>query len=269
MQNEKIHELYQSDFYCQRGKSSGTMPAMHYHSHYEIFYLLSGERQHVVGNSFLNLRKGDCAVIDLDVPHKTGGQKGCLRFLIAFNDAFLQRWLTPSGCSLLLEFFKRPFLHPDPKHTEEILQLFNQIETAYKDKNEELLFSSLLRLFFILNGAPVAQSDEKYPVQVLKQVMEYTQENYATINSLEEVAEALYVSKYHICHLFSKYVEFSFTNYLTHIRLKAACDMLKTSKLSITEIAQSCGFNNPSYFCRVFKKHFGFSPLEYKKLQSK
>ena len=269
MQEEKIHELYRSDFYCNRGTSSGAMPAMHYHAHYEIFYLLSGERKHVVGDSFLTLKKGDCVVINSGVPHKTGGQRAGLRFLIAFNDVFLSKWLTQSARSVLLQFFNRPFLHPDPKHTEELLQLFNQIETAHADKNDELLFSSLLRLFFILNDSPVAQSDEKYPVQVLKQIMEYTQENYATITSLDEVAEALFISKYHICHLFSKYVEFSFINYLTNIRLKAASDMLKNTKASITEIAQRCGFNNSSYFCRVFKKHFGFSPLEYKNLQTK
>lgn len=269
MQEEKIHDLYQSDFYCHRGRSSGLMPAMHYHAHYEIFCLLSGERKHVVGDSFLTLKKGDCVAIPSNVPHKTGGQRDGVRFLIAFNDAFLNKWLTPSSRSVLLDFFHRPFLHPAPTHTEDLLLLFNQIETAYAEQNDGLLFSSLLRLFLILNDAPVAQNDEKYPVQVLQQVMEYAQENYATIDSLEEVAEALYVSKYHICHLFSKYVEFSFINYLTHIRLKNASDLLKTTRSSVTEIAQSCGFNNSGYFCRVFKKHFGFSPLEYRKLQSK
>ena len=101
---------------------------------------------------------------------------------------------------------------------------------------------------------------------ILQKAMEYAQKNYATINSLDEVAEAIFVSKYHLCHLFSKCVEVSFNSYLTKIRLKNASEKLLKSSDSISKIAMDTGFSTSAYFCQVFKKEFGVTPLKYKTL---
>jgi transcriptional regulator GlxA family with amidase domain len=54
----------------------------------------------------------------------------------------------------------------------------------------------------------------------------------------------------------------SIANYLLQLRLQRAWHLLKTTDLNVSEIAYDVGFKDASYFSRVFKKHFGGSPIE-------
>ena len=245
----------------------GNMPKMHYHDYYEIYYLISGERNHFVGDKFLTIKKGDFVVIRPEVPHKTGGLSGT-RVLICFNEEFLSNWLTKSAQAELLSFFDKTFIRPDSACQNEILNTINDVEKAYFDKDNAKIFSSLLQLILILKKSSVATNKGNVSTTILQKAMEYAQNNYATINSLQDVADALFISKFHLCHLFSKYVEVSINSYLTKIRLKNATRLLVTSSKTITEVAIDCGFSTATYFCQVFKKEFGVTPLKYKTLKN-
>jgi two-component system response regulator YesN len=65
--------------------------------------------------------------------------------------------------------------------------------------------------------------------------------------------------------LFKNHLGVSFITYLNTIRIRAACEMLKSGKYKLAEIATRCGFNSIPYFCKVFKDEKGMSPTEYKK----
>ena len=53
--------------------------------------------------------------------------------------------------------------------------------------------------------------------------------------------------------------------YLNNIKIREACNMIKSGCNNMTEIAILCGFNSSSYFCKVFKKEKGISPTEFRK----
>ena len=243
----------------------GTMPKMHYHDYYEIYYLISGERNHFVGDKFLTVKQGDFVVIRPEIPPKTGGLSGT-RALICFNEEFLSKWLTLGAQKELLSFFDKTFIRPDVEHQNEILNIVNELEKANQIGDDPKIFSSLLRLLLILNQSKTAISEASTSTIILQKAMEFVQKNYANLNSLDEVAKALFVSKYHLCHLFSKYVELSFNNYLTKIKLKNASQRLLQTDDSISKIAIDTGFSTSTYFCQVFKKEFGVTPLKYKTL---
>lgn len=255
-------------FYYKKAHSSGAMPNMHYHDHYEIYYVLTGERNHFVGDKLLKMEQGDLVAVPPSVPHKTGGYGGW-RVLLAFPQSFLSRWLTSQAQAEMLRFFERVFIRPEKEKQSEILALLTQIEKAREEDDEARIFSALMHLFCIFNASPSVKSNPTDSAALLHKAMEYAQKNYAIINSLDEVAEALYVSKYYLCHLFSKYVEISFNRYLTQIRLKNASEQLKTTSQTVSEIALNCGFNTSTYFCQVFKKEFGTSPLKYRQFRQK
>lgn len=244
---------------------TGTMPKMHYHDYYEIYYLASGERNHFVGDKFFTIKQGDFVAIKPELPHKTGGLSG-VRVLICFNLDFLSRWLTPQAQSELLSFFDKTFIRPDPSKQADILYFINGIEKSHRENDEAGIFSSLLGLLLILKQSKRAVGNNTSSTKILQNAMEYVQKNYSSIQSLDDVASALFISKYHLCHLFSKYVEVSFNNYLNSIRLKNASQLLINTTQTISEIANNCGFSTATYFCQVFKKEFGSSPLKYRKL---
>lgn len=254
-------------FYFEKAKSTGTdMPNMHYHAKYEIYYLKEGSKKHFVDDTYFEIHEGDFVVIPKLLPHKTGGSVSTNRYLVYFDDDFLNKWLTPEAQSVLLKFLDKRFIRPPKETQSEIAQVFTQIEGAYNTRNDEKMFLSFLRLANILNEAPKATLEG--PQSALHDIMKYCQEHYAEISNLQDIADALFISKYHICHLFSKYVEIPFNSYLTRIRLKASCDMLVETRTSISEIAQACGFSTATYFCNAFKKQLGLSPLTYRKMNT-
>src|SRR4051794_11870690 len=56
----------------------------------------------------------------------------------------------------------------------------------------------------------------------------------------------------------------TFLSYLTHVRLKAALDLLPNTDMTVGEIARAAGFPEQSYFGRVFRKHFGVTPTQFR-----
>ena len=258
---------YYPNFYFEKAKSVGDMPNMHYHDKYEIFYLASGSKKHFVDDTFFELQEGDFAVIPRLVPHKTGSPKNAYRYLVYFDDEFLDKWFTSNAKKVMLEFFNKRFIHPKKEDKTRIAEIFTMIESAYNKNDETKQFLALLELFKVLNDSPKATMEGAHTL--LQNIMDFAYNNYATINSLDDVADAMFISKYHLCHLFSKYVEFPFNVYLTRLRLKHACDYLSNTKMRISEIAEKCGFSSATYFCNVFKKEHGISPLAYRKTNIK
>lgn len=255
------------DFFSGRATSSGNMPIMHTHSSYEIFYLISGTRKYFINDKYFLLKAGDIACIPTNAPHKTGGDSG-QRFLINFSKAFIDSFLTNDGKAIFLSFFDKLFLRPTTEMQNVILEEFNAINTAYVKKDITTITAHLFRLFFLLNDCPAVQNDNSFAIKQLHGAMQYIQNNFEHINCLDDVAKALFVSKFYLCRLFSKYLEISFNDYLTQVRLKNAKYFLRHSNFSISEIALKCGFNSSAYFGAVFKKQFNLTPLQFRKLHT-
>jgi len=55
--------------------------------------------------------------------------------------------------------------------------------------------------------------------------------------------------------------------WLNERRLQTACHLLASTSETVSEIAETCGFASPFYFSRVFRRHFGQSPINYRKTQ--
>lgn len=88
--------------------------------------------------------------------------------------------------------------------------------------------------------------------------------DYATISGIFEVAQMLNITQSHLSRLFSDEIKTSPIEYLTKVRLQKATNLLNEGKFNIQQIAVKCGFANGNYFCKVFRKNMGVSPLEYR-----
>lgn len=86
--------------------------------------------------------------------------------------------------------------------------------------------------------------------------------------NLKRLSDECGVSKSHLCRIFKSSTGQTISQYFNLLKIETACSLLAVSGLSIEEIAIQSGFNNPSYFFRVFKKQTGKLPLEWKKSHS-
>lgn len=76
-----------------------------------------------------------------------------------------------------------------------------------------------------------------------------------------ELADLLGISTRQLERLFGRYLNTSPKRYITEMRLHRARNLIVQSEQSITEIAMACGFNSTSHFSKVFRSHYGISPL--------
>ncbi|MGW2642941.1 helix-turn-helix domain-containing protein [Streptomyces sp. NPDC001348] len=98
----------------------------------------------------------------------------------------------------------------------------------------------------------------------LMAVTDYMREHLATHITLEDMAKEALLSRYHFLRQFAAATGKTPVQYLTELRVETACRLLTTSNELISRIGSRCGFPNPENFARVFRKHLGCSPLQYR-----
>ena len=101
--------------------------------------------------------------------------------------------------------------------------------------------------------------------QLVQEGMAYLQKNYDRNLSLEEICGVLGVSRNYFCYLFKKETGQNLWACLTDIRLAKAKELLCATEDKSYAIAYQVGYDNPSYFSKLFKRSTGMTPNEYRK----
>jgi two-component system response regulator YesN len=101
---------------------------------------------------------------------------------------------------------------------------------------------------------------------LVKRATEYLNHHYHENDiTIDKICKLLYISPTYFSTIFKKETKLTFVNYLTHVRMEAAKELLRSTDLKTFEIAQKVGYSEPNYFSYCFKKNFGISPSEYRK----
>ena len=104
---------------------------------------------------------------------------------------------------------------------------------------------------------------------VVYKVIEFIKENYHRHIPLDEIAEITYMSKTYLSTLFKKETGYSISEYINGIRVERAMTLLIDSDIQIVDIARMCGFEDQSYFTKVFRKITGSTPKKYRESRGK
>ena len=99
---------------------------------------------------------------------------------------------------------------------------------------------------------------------LIKKALDFIEESFSRDISLNEISEELNISSYYFSKLFKEETGEGFVEYLTRRRVDKAKEMLRDPEKSIKEIGSECGYADPNYFSRIFKKSTGITPTEYK-----
>jgi len=259
---EKPYETI-PDFHIERAVGKATMPHMHDHDAFELYYLCRGEREYFIGDQFYKIGEGDIVLIPPGLLHRTAG-KGATRFLLYFSQSLLLRFFTPEMLSALP--LDRPLvLCTEGALRAEIERELSAMLSEYRDGATPLLASRLCRLLFAVANAPSSHASAPFSDGRIGQIVRYSNEHYSEISDIEQIAERFFISKYHLCRTSNKNLGLSLVSYLNTIKIRSAAELMKNERLNLTEIATRSGFNSSSYFCRVFKAQKGVSPTAYRK----
>lgn len=99
---------------------------------------------------------------------------------------------------------------------------------------------------------------------MLPKIVRYVEERFREPLSVQEVSRLFFMHPNYLSFLFKREMKVNFTKYLTDIRMEHACKLLRETKLSVGEIAEQSGYGDYFYFAKLFKKHTGYTPSDYR-----
>ncbi len=140
----------------------------------------------------------------------------------------------------------------------------NELKKAVDVMKEHLTEKKHIRVKESVNRGGENPESEGINSFVVRNALAYIEENYTKKISLSDVADEIYVSRWHLSKLLNKYTGKSFADIINGYRIDAAKNMLKDSSLRISDIAETVGFSDSAHFSHVFKRMTGISANEYR-----
>lgn len=155
----------------------------------------------------------------------------------------------------------------DAKEFEKILRtmitVYNRKERYYETVCEG--YMTVLLAHLLKSALPDTESENCTVNDGIEKVINYMNINYNKPIDLDKYAKMCYVSHSRFCHIFKEYTGVSPYRFQLRIRIDRAVELLTYTSLSVSECASKVGFNDCSYFCRVFKKFTAKTPSYYRK----
>ncbi len=130
---------------------------------------------------------------------------------------------------------------------------------------ESLIEIKSVKFFLHANKSEVIKMQTKHNYNNIAKAIQFIKENYIKQITLDEISRECGMSKYHFTRTFKNITGTTFREHHNKIKIEASKNLLKTQELNITEICYIVGYNDASYFSRVFSKLEGISPILYKK----
>lgn len=162
-------------------------------------------------------------------------------------------------------------LHEEFCWQERLLGLIGELQVCPEHQIEPyelMLRSHILGIWDLLERQSVrihrSSEEEGRGNGRLEPVVSYMKENYAYEMTLSELAELLPMSEGQFCRVFKQTMKMSPMQYLMRYRILQSCRLLQDTDKKIGEIANLSGFNNISYFNKVFLQTIGCTPKEYR-----
>jgi len=123
------------------------------------------------------------------------------------------------------------------------------------------LYEWIVSCLRVLDG----RTDGREPVpEAVEAARTFMETQYHRQLTLEDIAAAAGVSKYHFCRLYVKHTGMTPIEHLNRIRIAESASLLRETNRSIASVAASAGFDNSSYFGKVFRKMIGVSPQQFR-----
>lgn len=256
-----------------RRSSSFVMKRPHYHSYYEIYYLLSGKCKMFINQDIYYLEPGDITIIPPLEVHKALYEPSwqAERFGIYFSGDTVSSFLSHCGREAFGHIFSRPKRTIPPEFRPRIEELLAQMQDEEKqgDSYCQIQLRSLLHQILVVLGRCQETRGEGHALEETEEAMvsaaRYMNQHYQEGLTLGEVAAFANMSPTYFSKKFKGSTGLCFKEYLNYIRVQKASDMLRNTDLSVTGVAMACGFSDGNYFGDVFRRLTGVSPREYRK----
>ncbi len=242
-----VHFVYESDFHTLR------QPFLH-----PIYYL------HLVTGGFATLRiydkeyaleRGTLFFSFPALPFEIDGSEDFKYLYISFMGA---------GAPSILEGLGVDMHHPVFPCFDHLIDFWMRSLVRLRDQTANLLSEGVLLCTLSYLGDTDAPPEKKDTASIFQMLADYVDSHYRdpdlSLKKLEGIFS--YTEKY-LSHLFKEKMNVGFSRYLNNLRIRYATELISQNVHSVTQISVMCGYSDPLYFSKLFKKKIGVSPTEY------
>lgn len=233
----------------------------HFHDVTEMIFFKSGNASYVVGGKKFKLKKNtlvfsrptDWHYISIDGPQEYE------RYNLLYDEKKLPFNIykkIPADINVI-----------DFSENSNVVNLFSKMdfysETLAGENLDRMMKNLIEEIFYniIIEVNSKGQKTYEQTNPILNRAISYIDENLLTLGGIEEICQALYITKSHLHHLFREHLKITPKKYITAKRLALAQREICSGKRA-TEVYLKCGFLDYSAFFRAYKNHFGRCPSD-------
>lgn len=284
---EKKDMVIDSKKLLQKGKLIQVRPhtrfvhfPKHTHNYIEVIYMCQGSTSHIINGTKVVLEEGDLLFLNQNAVQEilpAGLNDIAVNFIVL--PEFLDTAFSMMGdeANQLREFLVGALSGRDGEtswmyfHVADILPIQNLIENMvwtifYDSSNKRSCTQITMGLLFLqlLNYMDKMETGgSKYDTEIAAAVLSYINEHYKT-GTLSELAGQMGCDLYWLSREIRRRTGKTYKELLQEKRMQQAVYLLTSSSIPVTDIIESVGYENTTYFYRIFRKKYGMSPKEYR-----
>lgn len=255
---------------------------LHFHNLMEIGFCLEGTGNMTFDEEEISYSPGALTVIPSNYPHVTNSWMKSINYweYIFFDPEKILKSVYPKNkvfVDRVLEKLNRTAKFFEDGKNEELKSLVRMIMEECRNRrsySNEVLKGLILSVIMLIarddsyNGTEtevIAAPVQKNGLEQIIEAINYMNEQYMNEIRVEELASRCSLSETHFRRIFGECMNMTPAEYLTLVRIKKSCELIRRSRYSMEEVAVRVGYPTVSTFNRNFRKIVGTSPYQYKK----
>lgn len=260
---------------------SGTYQHEHTHDFVELVYIVEGSSVQRIDGMEFKASKGDMLFINYNQVHSYDVENDLTYVDILLTPSFMSEELL--DVENIFEIFSislfKEFVYTDSKDIQlvhfdgadaiEIETIINDMMSEFANKKTGYIsiLSGYMRVLFSKLLRRLKGSDEehaKYMTNITPDVMEYIDKHCYEKITLSQIAQKCFYTPSYFSHAFKKYCGKSLSEYVKKKRITYALELLENTDYTVSQISEMVGYNDKTFFYRVFRDAVGKSPAEYR-----
>lgn len=258
------------EYYLVDEKHPQYVMPLHWHREFEVLRVLRGRLALYLNNEIYDLRTGDVIFIPSGTLHR-GEPTDCaydcavfdLRIASGYSSSKLTELINPIISS---DVEIDHICHAADRCAAALLDTVTEKDPYFEVKAASLV-SELIYLFYTTGAVKQSHTEDERIVHrhsVMTLLIDKIEREYTGKITLADLAEIAQMNEKYLCRFFKSYTNQTPIDYINRLRIDRACYEMTVNKMTVTSAAYECGFNELSYFSKMFKKYKGVTPGQYR-----